>query len=1221
MNLAGDTRDALEILRDAFLDSPRIAELGKKTRARVVLVSAEKENPLTRQGVRDLNKLPEGTILWEKTVEAAQAGELPPPKNPTRIPGENPPIADAVEKKSAPLAPEEKLKELRAPEPPQTTYTESDIQKAAERLVNQYAGYPSLEERQTLINRRVDEMVSMAEKQGTNPALKEALNTEIRARAVDLTTERWNQQDSNLKTPLDAGQSKKASGKEIPRVLAKKNEEQTPSLPPEYQQTLNDVTKSIQAQFDSNASNTITPKREPAPDLKQVAPEPPPPPPAPETTKPPREPVPDLEMPIKLEEVEQQLKESIEKTAGAAPPAEPPPEKPPAAPEEHPEPEPPKKKEPKAESHEDIVKKFDEKTEQLKKEVESGTAPNKEKKLEVLARQTAKDSKHDLAKIDSELAYLNKPENKKGVNLLKITRLELARKLVMEEVGTVPTVPEQKAKAKEEKNEQGKEKESPKKPFTVDKNNDIALEKTEYKEISAADKAFEEFGISANDLSRIKGYENLDANQKEFIFTNLRRVLYSDIESRAEALLVEDTARKGTTRRTGRKLFEGFAGTGGKQAAQEKNVLEQIRTGGIPAHGETIQILVNMTKNNEVTINPETGGQEIAYINTGEFGDKHVETVEQFNKSARLFAAIPEDWAYASKKERAQYESAKRHYEEARRSVFQITCAKLGDFANASEFMQNRDTQISMQRILKTYPQLENVLQTVSRIEGQSSIGSALKSTAKTIGWKASLAGMGSIIRLGSINTLAASATEAAMATGGIINGVREGYRARTKAQEEREAMQHGLTRKEKGTLKSGRNLLGMGEKDRARAAGHAYRKTDFIDASNYAERIDKLLIKINDPEHEKQSLNQRQLHRLVNMAEAHMAGRLVNFGRGSSRLAAAFEFTNKLAEARVELARKNWTDQKNSIPNLTYFDNNGKPHKISLPDFMNKKHIRMSAEERKFITRGVVRGVAVGAVAGGVGAQFAGWVRDAYGDEIQEWIGEVKQKFGFAAAMQPPVGVGKSTSEVIDQANEAMRSANLSAARAEAAASLAETERAAQKAETTIRNAKKFPTSTPPENLPVGKKPSLDVIFPKSKDSITSLPSSIETSEKTITLSVGNRGPEGVIIDEFKNNTELAKQFGWDGKETIDTWAGSKAHTLWLEHANEALKNKDVLEQMKKLGYLKGLSKQDMNDGTILLGRYTEIMHHLKKGSFLSLEPGSKQFNFSKLLFLKAHR
>lgn len=76
------------------------------------------------------------------------------------------------------------------------------------------------------------------------------------------------------------------------------------------------------------------------------------------------------------------------------------------------------------------------------------------------------------------------------------------------------------------------------------------------------------------------------------------------------------------------------------------------------------------------------------------------------------------------------------------------------------------------------------------------------------------------------------------------------------------------------------------------------------------------------------------------------------------------------------------------------------------------------------------------------------------------------------------------------------------------------------------------------------------------------------EPEIKPETLIIGERGPEGAIIDYFKNNLDIAKKFGWDGEVDLDKWTGTKAHQLWLEDAKEALEKPEILDKLEKLGY-----------------------------------------------------
>ena len=102
----------------------------------------------------------------------------------------------------------------------------------------------------------------------------------------------------------------------------------------------------------------------------------------------------------------------------------------------------------------------------------------------------------------------------------------------------------------------------------------------------------------------------------------------------------------------------------------------------------------------------------------------------------------------------------------------------------------------------------------------------------------------------------------------------------------------------------------------------------------------------------------------------------------------------------------------------------------------------------------------------------------------------------------------------------------------------------------------------------------------------------------KANVLEIGARGPEGAIIDYFRENPDIAVEkfdcpkelYGPSGEITdldkFNEWAGGKAHRLWLEDAKEALNKPEMLEQLKKLGY----SPDDKG--------YAQMMHRIGKGS-----------------------
>ena len=96
----------------------------------------------------------------------------------------------------------------------------------------------------------------------------------------------------------------------------------------------------------------------------------------------------------------------------------------------------------------------------------------------------------------------------------------------------------------------------------------------------------------------------------------------------------------------------------------------------------------------------------------------------------------------------------------------------------------------------------------------------------------------------------------------------------------------------------------------------------------------------------------------------------------------------------------------------------------------------------------------------------------------------------------------------------------------------------------------------------------------------ISETPPTVAAEIKPEILTIGDRGPEGAIIDYFRENPDIAVEkfgcpkelYGPNGEITdvdkFNEWAGGKAHRLWLEDAKKALAKPETLEQLKKLDY-----------------------------------------------------
>lgn len=122
--------------------------------------------------------------------------------------------------------------------------------------------------------------------------------------------------------------------------------------------------------------------------------------------------------------------------------------------------------------------------------------------------------------------------------------------------------------------------------------------------------------------------------------------------------------------------------------------------------------------------------------------------------------------------------------------------------------------------------------------------------------------------------------------------------------------------------------------------------------------------------------------------------------------------------------------------------------------------------------------------------------------------------------------------------------------------------------------------------------------VTPPALDNLETLHEKMETplepveatkaAETIQTLKIGARGPEGAIIDNFRDNPKLAEAFGYDpdGKISLDNWAGTKAHQLWLKSVEEELSKPGMAEKLTAQGFTADA------DG------YAKAMYKIGKGS-----------------------
>ena len=129
----------------------------------------------------------------------------------------------------------------------------------------------------------------------------------------------------------------------------------------------------------------------------------------------------------------------------------------------------------------------------------------------------------------------------------------------------------------------------------------------------------------------------------------------------------------------------------------------------------------------------------------------------------------------------------------------------------------------------------------------------------------------------------------------------------------------------------------------------------------------------------------------------------------------------------------------------------------------------------------------------------------------------------------------------------------------------------------------------------------------------ISETPLAVAAEIKPEILTIGARGPEGAIIDYFRENPDVAvEKFGASSElvkdgiiqdsDKFNEWAGGKAHRLWLEDAKEMFegsKKSEIIDNLGKLGYSKDIEG------------YAQMMRRIGEGG-VEIDPETGKINLT---------
>ncbi len=342
--------------------------------------------------------------------------------------------------------------------------------------------------------------------------------------------------------------------------------------------------------------------------------------------------------------------------------------------------------------------------------------------------------------------------------------------------------------------------------------------------------------------------------------------------------------------------------------------------------------------------------------------------------------------------------------------------------------------------------------------------------------------------------------------------------------------------------------------------------KKNIVEAPDLTKKLDWLIGKIDSEEN---SARRKELvGRLKVLVEAN-EGRIekgwVNFGQSQERLKNQLDLIQDLSKARVYVEG----EEKSKLV------------KTDLEKILNLRQEKISKTQRNYILKQVGKGALWGA-----GLALSGM---ALRHLAEGWFGWGKP--GSAKVLDKTTTRPESRGTITPE--------DLQRGRTPGTYYEEQAEMAKRKLEEAIE--KETATEQLTKAPEVGKTPG---VIATVEEAMKASKGFYQPEEEI--YPIGERGPEGVIIDLFKNDPELAKHFGWQEGMNIDRWTGTKAHQLWLEHAKEALKNKDLTAKMEKLGYSK-----DING-------YLEMMRRVGKG-YVEIDPQSGKMNLVEMEYLKA--
>ncbi|MDD4611346.1 MAG: hypothetical protein PHU73_05365, partial [Patescibacteria group bacterium] len=270
-------------------------------------------------------------------------------------------------------------------------------------------------------------------------------------------------------------------------------------------------------------------------------------------------------------------------------------------------------------------------------------------------------------------------------------------------------------------------------------------EKTEGISHDIVKKFAEAFNLTAKDLEKIEGFNQLSHGQQQMAFENLRQIAVGRIEEagiqkgkgvyekyQKKELVYGESDNKAKKafkwlwndaintpahiKFVGKNIWNALVMEKYVKAEGEKESAEEMEAGGLKAHGEILTQLTRGLIQYGPDVEEKDGQLIIKFIrakNIGDLSDDEKKKVESFNTIAHDFSQLPSEWADERSAKAEQYKAYSRSLKEYKESLAKIASvleSKSKSKEDALTSLTNIDSLVRLNQFINSNPEAEKYL-------------------------------------------------------------------------------------------------------------------------------------------------------------------------------------------------------------------------------------------------------------------------------------------------------------------------------------------------------------------------------------------------------------------------------------------------------------------------------------------------------------------------------